>query len=203
MFVLMLSLGIAANAQSITSGTVDFSVTVLQSFDLRANGAATGSGITASPSQNANDPLAVILSVADASPNTNNATLTAAVPIRMRSNFAYKLQATRVTQDAVSPADFDSSDIGMSLAYNARGGAQVNLPGLDTPANGFGAPGKTVGDLSAVPLTISNGDRISNQGNNLSNDNFVGANLNFSVARQYYTPGTFTQQVVVSISAQP
>ena len=202
MFVLMLSLGIAANAQSITSGTVDFSVTVLQSFDLRANGAATGSGITASPSQNANDPLAVILSVADASPNTNNATLTAAVPIRMRSNFAYKLQATRVTQDAVSPADFDSSDIGMSLAYNARSGAQV-ASGNDTPANGFGAPGNTVGTLSATPLTISNGDRISNQGNNLSNDNFVGANLNFSVARQYYTPGTFTQQVVVSISAQP
>ena len=209
MFALTLGCAVAANAQAITSGTVDFSVAVPEAFDLRSNGTVTGVGITNSPAQSANTMLGVVLSVADASPNIDNSALTAAVPIRMRSNRSYRLQAARQTADAVSAQDFDSSDIGMSLSTPVRSGAQVNAGGDTIIAPYTVGGGGNVGGLAtglSGGTTIVNGDRISNQGDNNSSDNFATATLNFSIARQYYTPtaGTpFTQKVTVSISAQP
>jgi hypothetical protein len=204
---LSLCLTVGANAQAITQGTVDFSVSVPAAFDIRSNGSATvSSGVTASLG-NANSALGMTLTVADASPNVSNAALTAAVPIRLRSNLTYKLTAFRANLDAASNADFDSSDIGMSISYNARSGAQVNTGGSDNPATGWQTGGnKTVADLNDSGVQIATGDRISLQGNNTaSSPNFVTASLNFTIARQYYTPTStpFTQQVTVGISAAP
>jgi hypothetical protein len=206
-FALTIFVSAVANAQAITQGTVDFSVSVPDAFDIRSNGSATvaGGGLTAT-SQMANTPLGITLTLADASPNSNNAAQTAAVPFRLRSNRAYLLNATRSIQDAASNADFDSTDIGMSISFDARSGAKVNTSGSDSPATGWGVGGgNTVGNLSGSATTIASGARISLQGDNDSTDNFVTGNLNFSIARQYYTPTTspFTQQVTVAIVAAP
>lgn len=196
---------VAANAQAITQGTVNFSVSVADAVDLRAGGPATGNGITPGSSQAANAALNVLLTVGDASPNIDNSTLTAVVPIQMRSNKAYVLTAICNPCAAQSDADFDSSDIGMNIVFNTRSGARVNTSGTDSNANWAPVDNKSVLSLSGGQ-TIATGSRISLQGDNDSTDNTVTANLNFSVKRQYYTPtaGTpFTQTVTLGIAPQP
>ena len=193
---------VAANAQAITTGTVDFSVSVPNAFDIRSNGTATTSMGMSATAQTANNQLGITLTVADASPNVNNATLTANVPIRLRSNTAYQLLATRSGSSTANAQDFDSSDIGMYINSFVRSGAQV-AAGTDTPAGGWGAPGNNVAMLSGVGTQIVAGQRISNQGDNLSTNNYSTASLNFSIARQYYTPtvSPFLETVTVAIAA--
>lgn len=202
-------LALAANAQAIPSGTVDFSVAVPNAFDIRGNGTPTvTSGITTSGGT-ANNALGVTLTVIDASPNINNAALTANVPIRLRSNAAYQLTGiynpTGGNPISITPsnADLDASDIGMSITYNPRSGARVNTGGTDTVVTGWQTGGgKTAADLDQFGVQISTGARISNQGTNLSTDNFETANLNFTIARQYYTPTIGASgQVTITISA--
>lgn len=209
---------LAAQAQAVTSGTIDFSVAVPAAFDLRSNGAATNlSGITVT-TQTANSALGITLSVADASPNINNNTLTANVPIRLRSNRSYQLTALRAVQDTSSNQLFDSSDIGMSISFSPRSGARVNTLGSDSPATDWQTGGpNTVANLNGSGVQIATGDRISLQGNNAvlggnatGTDNFVVGSLNFRIKRQYYTPtpttpapdGTpYQQQISIGISA--
>lgn len=198
--VFCLMVGGAANAQTVSSGTVDFSVTVASSFDIRSGGAATGlNGMVVTGGVTANSALSALVTVADASPTIDNSVLTASVPIRLRSNAPYKLNATRTGSSTASATDFESSDIAMSISYVARAGAQVNTGGAD---NVLGAPGN-VGALSATATQIANGDRISNGGNTVSTDNFITANLNFSAPRAFYTPTVtpYQDQVTVSILA--
>ena len=204
-FALMLSAVVLANAQAVTNGTVDFDVSVQPAFDLRADGPATASPGVSVNSQTANAALGTTITISDASPNVNNATLTASAPIRMRSNAQYKLTALRSGSSTPSGPDFESSDIKMGITYTTRSGANVNTGGSDTAESGWGvSPTKTVGDLTGSALKIAGGDRISNGGNNLSTDNFVQASLNFSVARAYYTPiNNYTDQVTVAIVAGP
>ena len=208
MFVLMLSFGIAGNAQSITSGTVDFSISVAEAFDIRGNGVATTNdpGITGSTPQIPNNALGMVLTVLDASPNVNNAVLTANIPFRLRSNRTYQLTATRLNSTTANAQDFDASDIGMGISFNARSGARVNTGGSDAPATGWQVGGGNhVALLGLSGIQIATGSRISNQGNNTSSDNFITGNLNFTIARQYYTPTVtpFAEQVQVAISAAP
>ena len=202
---LTLGFAVAAQAQAVPTGTVDFSVTVPEAYDIRSNGTVTvTAGITAT-AQTANNALATTLTVLDASPNVDNSILTANVPIRLRSNDAYLLTATRTGSSVAHPANFDSSDISMSISAITRSGANV-AAGTDTAQNGFGAPGKTVADLSGTATNIMTGSRISNQGNNdASSANFATGTLNFSIARQYYTanPVAFTEQVTVGIVGTP
>lgn len=199
---------VSANAQAVTTGTINFNVTVNDAFDLRSNGASTGTGtngFTASTPGVANQALGVLLTVGDASPNSDDSTITASVPIRMRSNRTYRILATRATQDPASPINFDSSDISMALTPVAGRGAGSVLTGSDAIATGWGVGGgKTVGDLSNSSLQILNGDRISEDGDNQSGDNFATSSVEFGIKRQYYTPtsGTpFTQQLTLVIAA--
>lgn len=195
-----LMVGASINAQTISSGTVDFSVTVNPSFDIRSGGAGTGlNGMAVTGGVTANNALSATVTVADASPNIDNSVLTASVPIRLRSNAPYKLNATRTGTSVPSGIDFESSDIAMTIAYVARSGANVNTGGSDS-ADAFGG---NVGALSSTATQIANGDRISNGGNTVSTNNFVTANLNFSAPRAFYTPtaSPYTDQITVSILA--
>ena len=204
-FALVLSAVVFANAQAVTSGTVQFDVSVQPAFDLRNDGPATASpGVTVN-TQTANGALGTTITINDASPNVNNATLTASAPIRMRSNATYKLTALRANGDSPSATDFEDSDIKMGITYTTRSGANVNTGGTDAAEPGWGAaPTKTVGDLTGFAAKIAGGSRISNGGNNLSTDNFVKASLNFSVARAYYTPiNNYTETVSLAIVAGP
>ena len=159
---LVLMIGASINAQTISSGTVDFSVTVNPSFDIRSGGAGTGlNGMVVSGGVNSNQALSASVTVADASPNIDNSVLTASVPIRLRSNAPYKLNATRTGTSTASATDFESSDIAMSIAFNARSGAQVNTSGADNVVS-FGG---NVGALTSSATPIANGARISNGGN--------------------------------------
>ncbi len=196
--VFCLMLGNAVNAQTISSGTVDFNVTVAPSFDIRSGGPGTGlNGMTVTGGVTANSALSALVTVADASPNIDNSVLTASIPIRLRSNAPYKLNATRTGTSTASATNFESSDIAMTLVFDARSGAQVES-GTDTPlavAN--------VGALSSTATQIASGSRISTSGNTVSSDNFLTANLNFSTPRAFYTPTStpYTDQVTVSILA--
>lgn len=195
---------VTANAQAVTTGTINFSVTVNDAFDLRSNGPSTGAGGFAATTPGvANQALGVILTVADASPNSGNNTMTASVPIRMRSNRDYALYATRNNTDSASAADFESSDITMGLTSVVRSGLNV-LAGTDTPATGWATGGgKKVGDLTATQQKILDGSRISQAGNNLSGDNFATSSVEFSIARGYYTPTVtpYLEQVTLVIAA--
>lgn len=206
-FALMLGVVVLANAQAVTTGTVNFDVTVPNAFDLRSDGPGSTndpSAVTLGGATTANQGLGATITIADASPNQNNAVLTASLPIRMRSNATYKLLATRTGASVPSAIAFESSDIKMGITYSARSGANVNTGGSDTVESGWSALTNSVGDLGMVGIKISGGDRISNGGNNLSTDNFNQASLNFSVARAYYTPiNNYTDQVTVAIVAGP
>ena len=203
-FALLMSAAVFANAQAITNGTVQFDVSVQPAFDLRTDGAATGSSGVAVTSNATNTALGTTITIADASPNVNNSTLTATVPIRMRSNATYKLNATRSGSSTPSGPDFESSDIKMGITYSSRSGANVDTGGSDAAEPGWGALTNSVGDLSATPTKIAGGTRISTGGDNTSINNFVQAALNFSVARAYYTPvNNYADTVTVAIVAGP
>ncbi len=59
-FCLMVS--VAANAQTVSSGTVDFSVTVADSFDIRSGGAGAGlNGMTVTGGVTANSALSALV----------------------------------------------------------------------------------------------------------------------------------------------
>ena len=198
--VFCIMVGTAANAQTINSGTVDFNVTVLNSFDIRSGGPGTGlNGMTVTGGVNDEAALSATVTVADASPNTDSSVLTASVPIKLRSNAPYKLNATRTGTSVASATDFESSDIAMSISFSGRAGALVNTGGSDS-ATAFGG---NVGSLSSTATQIASGSRISNGGNVTSNNNYVSANLNFSAPRAFYTPTTtpYTDKVTVSILA--
>ncbi|MCY7345213.1 MAG: hypothetical protein LH614_03250 [Pyrinomonadaceae bacterium] len=198
--VFCLMLGVTVNAQaSIDSGTVDFSVTVAPSFDIRSNGAGTGLNGMAVAVGIANSALSATVTVADASPNIDSSLLTASVPIRLRSNAPYKLNASRTGTSVPSGPNFESSDIGMSITYNARGAGLVNTGGVDNVV----AFGGNVGALAPAAVEIANGARISNGGDNSTPNNFITANLNFNAQRAYYTPtvSPYQDQITVSILA--
>lgn len=199
--VFCLMVGVAANAQNtINAGTVDFSVTVLNSFDLRSGGAGTGlNGMVVSGGVTANNALSATVTVADASPNVSNVPLTATVPVRLRSNAPYQLTALRSGSSMSSATDFESSDIAMTISFPTRAGAEVNTGGSDSAV----AFGGNVGALTGSPVQVATGSRISNGGNTASTDNFIIANLNFSAPRAFYTPTVtpYTDQVQISILA--
>lgn len=204
MFCLMMGLTVIANAQNITSGTVNFTVTTPPAFDIRSNGQATvGSGVQIQNNSIANSALSVSLLIGDAGPGSTNA-LTASVPIRLRSNAAYKVTATRTgvtTQADNDPAAFDASDINMSLSVQRNAGGLV--------ASGTDTPNASITKLSNIAKTtgstvILNGDRISNQGTNAANsNNYITATLQFNMLHQYYSVGNYAEQIYLGISANP
>lgn len=210
---LMLGAAIFANAQAVTTGTIDFNVTVAPAFDLRSDGAGstTGTGISATGATTVNQALGATITVTDASPNVDNSTLVATLPIRMRSNAPYSLMGTRTGTSTVSRTDFESSDIRMVLTYTPRSSgalssALVNASGTDTSVFTNAMRSANVGSLSSVATQIGFGDRISNGGNNSSTSNFIRASLEFSVDRAYYTPtttGAYTDSVTLSIIGRP
>lgn len=218
--VVTLFVAAAANAQVTgnigSPGMVNFSVTVPDSFDLRSGGNATASDASITGTSHiTNNALSMTLNFGDVSPNVNNSMLSVAVPIRLRSNRTYGVYASRTGTSTASLGDFESSDIGMGITYNARSGALVDS-GTDTPVTSWGSDpaaatvsngvptfSQKVDDLSATALKISNGSRISLGGDTTSTNNFVEANLRFAVKRQFFTATTspYTDTVNVHIAA--
>jgi hypothetical protein len=194
-----------------TTGTITLSINSLPSFDLRSGGnpqVTPSSGISAS-SQTPDTPLNTTITITNAAPTTaTGGGFTANVPIRLRSNAPYKLMASRSGNDSSSMANFDATDIKMGVTFSARNNNAV-ISGSDTPTTGFEGTTatNTVGTLTHTPLQIANGSRISNRGNTISSDNFITANLNFRIPRQFYTPGlTYSDTItvsIVSIQVQP
>lgn len=208
LFALILGIAVLGKAQAVTSGNVDFSVTVNEAFDFRADGNnASGANTNFKrTAQAANGALGIILTIMDASPNINNSLLTQTVPFRIRSNRSYQLTATRAGTSTANSQDFDSSDIEMRIMFDARPSSPgVFTPGVDMGTNGWSLNTKKVSELSLTPQQIAAGDRVSLQGNNLSTNNFITGDLRFRVKRQYYTPTSmpFTEQVQIGISAKP
>jgi hypothetical protein len=177
----------AVNAQTINSGTIDFSVTTPAAFDLR--GADNAQLSSAS------------VSFADAGPNST-AAMSKSFVVRLRSNAAYQLTAVRTGAagaDDNDSARFDASDISVFVTPNRSSGT--------LRAGGNDVVNSAVVKLSDVQkgtgtTQLMSGDRISNQGDNNS-DNFMEATLKFDATHQYYTPETYTETVTVGISARP
>jgi hypothetical protein len=204
MFCLTFCFAVIANAQTINSGTVDFSVTTPAAFDLRGNGASTaGNGVQIQTNSNTNTSLSVNLVMGDAGPGNSNA-MTASVPLRLRSNAPYKLTAVRTgenTQVDNDAAAFDASDITVGITVVRNAGGLV--------ASGADIPNAAVTKLSNIDkitgsTTLMTGDRISNQGSNsMSSNNYITATLQFNATHQYYSVGTYSEQITLGISANP
>lgn len=202
-----------------TAGIVNLSVTVPKAADLRTGGLASAvNGAEVTTGSTENDKLIVSLNFTDASPNNSEVSegspfMSATVPIRMRSNFAYVVQATRAGNLASGPVeDFRASDVGFGVILAARSGALVSSgsdtagafgsdPSSATITNGQPTYSKSLNDIptGTSGTQIFGGDRISQGGDNTSTNNFNSADLRFSVKPQYYTPGTYTETVKVFI----
>lgn len=180
----------AVNAQTIPTGTIDFSVATPAAFDLRS----------ASNAQLSDSSV----SFSNAGPGNNDA-MSKSVVIRLRSNAAYQVTAFRSGAATVPDNDiarFDASDISVLVTPATRGGSLVNTSGVDNV-------NASVVKLSDIAKTTGStqlmyGDRISNQGDNsASSDNFIEATLKFDATHQYYTPETYSETITVGISAKP
>lgn len=176
----------AANAQNITSGTIDFSVTTPSAFDLR---------------NTSNAALQDTVTFADAGPNDTTA-LTKTVVIQLRSNADYQVTALRTGAATVADGDgarFDASDISVQVTPSRTAGGLVNA-GADTVNSGVTKLSDIVKGSGSTQLMF--GDRISLQGDNNSS-NFMTASLKFDATHQYYTPETYSEQITLGISAKP
>lgn len=163
-------------------------------------------------------------------PGTSNTPSAHTVSFRIR---CADISGYRVTASAIfsavpsAPADggatLAASDIGVGITSVDTSNSQVIKPRTDTIAFGFGydpgavsapngltpytgrAAGQaTVADLVASPgTTVLSGDRIAASENPNDPNNYITVTVNLALLPQYFTPGTFTVVLTLSIMNGP
>jgi hypothetical protein len=149
---------------------------------------------------------------------------------RLRSNAAYKLNAAVTAMsgmvDGVPSSEvanvgqaMKNGDIGFGFtaAIDKSGTAVVGggltptrvdtiVTGYDvssgwpTPADGHPGFAKTLHDINTSTQILS-GSRISADGDNASDDNYLVITMGVSALPQYFTPGTFSGTVTLTIAS--
>lgn len=136
-FSLLLAAATATFAQT-TSGSVSMTATVSKFVELNSGGSITlagnsGGGVTVDGT--ANNPLAAVINLGELGPSNTSGFVTAAVPLKIRSNAPYALSlAASVTSTATSANKITAADVGFGLGSVTRSGTGVNTTGTDTDA---------------------------------------------------------------------
>jgi hypothetical protein len=150
--------------------------------------------------------------------------------LRLRSNVPYRLSAAVTaktgmvngppsSETAVTGQAMKTGDIGFGLtaAIDKSGSAVVSgglsphrtdtiasgynvASGWPTPADGHPGFSKTLYDINSGAQILS-GSRISADGDNSSDDNFLTVTLGVAALPQYFTPGDFTGTVTLTLTA--
>jgi hypothetical protein len=184
-----------------------------------------GSNPEASSITNPSDTaLSATVTLPPLTPTTGGTLTTSSVPMRLRSNKAYKLsaQATALSFSGAGATDGGSAitlaDIGFGVTAIDATGANVATAHSDTITTKFnysvgGFPAVTNGLTPFVAGThgtlnditastqILNGTRISSKGNISTSNNFVLVTVGIATLPQYFTPNTsFSTTVTLTIA---
>jgi hypothetical protein len=142
--------------------------------------------------------------------------------VRLRSNKAYKLNASVSALSIPSPGATDGgsaitlSDIGFGILSITATGANVAVSHTDTIAAGYdigaGWPAPTNGLTPAFQQTLSSltagpqvlsGTRISAKGNISTDNNFISVRFGVATMPQFFTPNSgFSAVVTLTLASQ-
>jgi hypothetical protein len=228
-FAALLAVSYPANAQTVDSGTVTLAGSVSGYVEVRAGGAATltnnlGGGVTNNKAKGdrLNNPTTMTIDFGDVGPSNTADFAVATVPLRLRSNVSYtlKLSASAMTYGG-GPPDASSvtlADIGFGVISATRDSGGGVASGTDTIAvTASGDPtspskgatnangryqyntGFSLGDYT-TSTTILSGPRIMNAMVPTGNSNGLVVTTVFAVKPQFFTPGSFSTSVTVTIS---
>lgn len=214
--------GIAVNAQTNPTATVNFSGTISPSVDMRivsvlnnSTGTSVGIGLTAT---------SATIDFGELSPNRLQGDLTNGhsaftVNVALRSNSNYKVVANSDLGGTVGTSAWELDDIGFGvLAPTASGnGAAVvaGATGITVGANASSVDPSSSAVVGGVPSyaktlddikedsDIFTGSRISYQGNVNTPNNAIIVPLRFAAAPQFFDPATRTGSVRLDIFATP
>lgn len=165
-----------------------------------------------------NDALNVQLNFTDTTPvntqvsNTSNEAklMYASIPFKVRSNAAFEVYATlesggTLPDGAGNSGEFKTGDVGFGIINSLpSGGAppgtllvagtmslanwNLNVASVNT-TNGQPSYPKTLNSIGyGDPKKVASGGRVSQRGDNTTNNNFRHASLVFAVKPQYYAP---------------
>ena len=136
LFTLTLVVAAATCLAQSTTGTVTMSATVSKFVEINSGGAVTltgnlGGGVTTDGVTNS--PLAVSINLGELGPGNPNNFVTAAVPLKLRSNAPYVLSVNAtVTSSGTSASRIGAADVGFGLGTVSRSGTGVNSSATDT-----------------------------------------------------------------------
>ena len=194
-----------------------------QALDISSGGAPTitgavGGSVTGSSSVLNN--LAVTINFGEISPSNTNSIVKVVVPIAVRSNQAYKVQATYSGAINANAQALQKSDIGFGLNnWRAMGSNSrvcsnsrhifyspfSNDPATTVSINPANGRVRYTSDLADVTTntTILSGPRLSNGNNNRqTNDGYIFDAI-FTITPQFYATGTTSATITFTISAGP
>ncbi len=228
LFVVVAVCAAPALAQTADSGSTTLQGSVSGYVEVRAGGAATistGGTITNNKikGDRLNSPTTLTIDFGEVGPSNANSFVTAAVPLRLRSNVSYtlKMNAAAMTYGSGTP-DANSvtlADIGFGVLSTARDSGGGVATGTDTTAaTASGDPtsgskgavnstsgryvyntGYSLGDYTSS-TTILSGPRIMNAMVPTANTNGLVVNTTFAIKPQFFTPGSFSTSVTFTIS---
>jgi len=217
-----------ASAQTNDTGSITLQGTVSGFVEVRAGGAATISGggtITNNKNKGdrLNSPTTLTIDFGDVGPSNANNFVTAVVPLRLRSNVSYTLRmaAAAMTYGSGTPdaSSVTLADIGFGVTSAARdsgGGVATGTDTIAATASGDpttaarGAVNATTGRYTYVTgaslanytasTTVLTGPRIMNAMVSTGNTNGLVVQTIFCVKPQFFTPGSFSTSVTLTIS---
>jgi hypothetical protein len=211
---LLVMSAVATSAQ--TTGSVTMTATVSNFVELTSGGAVTltgnlgGSVIT---DGTANSPLAVVVDMGELGPANSNSFVKLSVPVRLRSNVAYQLNAvSSVAGAGATSFSLKDTDVGFGLTPAARPanlatGTDTNATpgdptvGGSTDVNGrwvFSGANSTLGAY-AVSGAVLSGPRI-NQAVSANSATSLTFPAIFAIKPQFFDPApaiTITTQFTV------
>jgi hypothetical protein len=193
-----------------------------QSLDISSGGAPSITGAlngSVSGGVSVEDDLVVTINFGEVSPMNTNGIVKVVVPISIRSNQAYKVQALVSGASNTGAQALQRTDIGFGvnnlriMGPNSRICTQsshiFNSVFNNDPATtvSIGSNGRAVylSDLNdiVVSSTIISGPRLSNGGaSRKSNDGYVFDAI-LAITPQFFAPGTTTALITFTISAGP
>lgn len=193
-----------------------------QALDISSGGTPTISGAiggSVSGSSSVLNDLSVTINFGEVSPANTNNIVKVVVPIGIRSNQPYKVQASVIGSNNANAQAVQNTDIGFGINnFRAMGSNSrvctnsshiIYSPFSNDPAisatiasNGRVAYPSTFNDLAAE-TTILSGPRLSNGNNNRqTNDGYIFDAI-FTITPQFFAAGVTSATITLTISAGP
>ena len=196
--------------------------TFAQALDISSGGAPTitgASGGSVTGSSNVLNDLIVTVNFGEISPSNTNSIVKVIVPIAVRSNQQYKVQATVTGATNANAQALQRTDIGFGVNNFRAMGSNSRVCLLSphifySPFNNDPASNVTINAAgrATYPSTLNNavsaatilsGPRLSNGGGSrATNDGYIFDAI-FAITPQFYAAGTTSATITFTISAGP